>query len=201
MNPSQELALIVSQQAGPSHVVASPRQPSTRIVSRPRPVSTPIQDMQLESNYPHKFFPIFLGDCSSRHGPQFEVESHRSKLSLFRESPYSKPRSADDLRFWTEEQQILYTKVFCQKDMLFHHRYLDLRSLSSATCFENIMDSINSQNLISLFALRSTLTSKLIKKFYATLYVSGEANDTSTWILEWMIQGPFACPRKRSWKS
>lgn len=51
------------------------------------------------------------------------------------------------------------------------------------------MDTINSQNLVNLFALRSTFNSELIKQFYATLYVSGEANDTSTWILEWMIQG------------
>src|SRR4051812_28968791 len=37
--------------------------------------------------------------------------------------------------------------------------------------------------------LRHTLNFELTKKFYATLYVSGESNDPNTWILEWMIQG------------
>ena len=73
--------------------------------------------------------------------------------------------------------------------MLIHLRYLDLQSLSSVSCFENIVDTISSQNLIGLFALQSTFNSELIKQFYATLYVSGKANDSSTWILEWMIQG------------
>ena len=73
--------------------------------------------------------------------------------------------------------------------MLFHHRYMDLRSLSTASCFHNIVETINSHNLVNLFALCATFNSELIKQFYATLYVSGEANDTSTWILEWMIQG------------
>lgn len=185
LNLSQELALTAAKEAGPSNAAPSPRQPRTRTVSR----SIPVQDTQLNSNYPRETFPIFLGASSSRHGPLFDVERHRSKLSFFGESPYSKQRTADDLHFWTTEQQILYTKVFCQKDMLFHHRYLDLRSLSSATCFQNIVDTISSQNLVSLFALRSTFNSELIKQFYATLYVSGKANDTNTWILEWMIQG------------
>ena len=66
-----------------------------------------------------------LGD-DPRHGPLFDEELHQSKLSFFGESPYSKPRTADGLRFWTEEQQILYTKVYCKKNMLFSHRSIDL---------------------------------------------------------------------------
>ena len=117
------------------------------------------------------------------------MERHRSKLAFFGVSPYDQPRTADDLRFWTAEQQVLYTKVYCQKDSLFHHKYLDMRSLSSATCFENIVDTIQSQNLLGLFASEATFNSELIKQFYATLYVSGEAKDAATWTLEWMIQG------------
>ena len=64
-----------------------------------------------------------------------------------------------------------------------------MRSLSSASCFENIVDTIESQNLLGLFASDATLNSELIKQFYATLYVSGEAKDAATWTLEWMIQG------------
>src|SRR3954466_3777705 len=64
-----------------------------------------------------------------------------------------------------------------------------MRSLSSATCFQNIMETIEAQNLTGLFAMETPFNSELIKQFYATLYVSGNPDDTATWILEWMIQG------------
>ena len=68
-----------------------------------------------------------------------------------------------------------------------------MRSLSTATCFQNIVNTIDSQNLVGLFALSTPFNSELIKQFYATLYVSGDANDSSTWILEWMTQGQVFC--------
>src|ERR1041384_7609998 len=37
--------------------------------------------------------------------------------------------------------------------------------------------------------METPFNSKLIKQFYATLYVSGNPDDTGTWLLEWMIQG------------
>src|SRR3954469_11295451 len=83
----------------------------------------------------------------------------------------------------------LYTKLYCQKGVLFRHKYLDLQSLSSATCFQNIVETIEAKNLIGLFAMETPFNSELIKQFYATLYVSGNPDDTKTWILEWMIQG------------
>ena len=64
-----------------------------------------------------------------------------------------------------------------------------MRSLSTATCFQNVLETIENQNLTRLFALSTPFNSELIKQFYATLYVSGEANDPSSWTLEWMIQG------------
>src|SRR3954471_23982394 len=64
-----------------------------------------------------------------------------------------------------------------------------MRSLSTATCFQNITETIKHQNLTRLFSLSTPFNSELIKQFYATLYVSGDANVPSTWILEWMIQG------------
>src|SRR3954468_9563352 len=64
-----------------------------------------------------------------------------------------------------------------------------MRSISTATCFQNITETIESQNLTRLFALSTPFNSELIKQFYATLYISGDANEPHTWILEWMIQG------------
>lgn len=93
MNPSQELALTRAQEVGPSQIIPSPRLPRVRSASR----LVPIQDTQLESNYPRETFPIFLGASSSRHGPQFDVELYRSKLRFFGTSPYSSPHSTDDL--------------------------------------------------------------------------------------------------------
>src|SRR3954469_5740012 len=39
-----------------------------------------------------------------------------------------------------------------------------------------------------MFAMETPFNSELVKQFYATLYVSGNPDDTSSWILEWMIQ-------------
>src|ERR1041384_5195837 len=51
------------------------------------------------------------------------------------------------------------------------------------------METIEAHNLNGLFAMETPFNSELIKQFYATLYVSGNPDDTSTWLLEWMIQG------------
>src|SRR3954469_17988349 len=64
-----------------------------------------------------------------------------------------------------------------------------MRSISSSTCFQNIMETIEAQNLTGLFAKETPFNSELIKQFCATLYVSGNPDDTTTWLLEWMIQG------------
>ena len=51
------------------------------------------------------------------------------------------------------------------------------------------METIEAHNLTGLFPMETPFNSELIKQFYATLYVSGDPNDTNSWILEWMIQG------------
>ena len=44
-------------------------------------------------------------------------------------------------------------------------------------------------NLHKLFAMKNSYNQELAKQFYATLYISGERNDTSSWKFEFMIQG------------
>src|SRR3954466_884051 len=113
-------------------MVAAREADQPQLARRPASHCTPAQDTHLDSNYPRETFPIFLGaGTSSRHGPEFDVKVHRQKLRFFATSPYALPKTADDLRFWTAEQQILYTKLYCQKGVLFRHKYLDMRSLSS----------------------------------------------------------------------
>ena len=111
-------------------------------------------------------FPIYTG--AVRHGPEFDLEVHRQKLRFFATSPYALDRTANDLRFWSAKQQVLYTKLYFQRGVLFRHKYLYLRSLSSATCFQNIVETIEAQNLTGLFAKETPFNSELIKQFYAT---------------------------------
>ena len=82
MNHSQELALQAAQQAGPSRPVLS-FMPSPVAVRRTNRPCIPAQETDLEMNYPRETFPIFKGSSSSRHGPEFNMERHRSKLAFF----------------------------------------------------------------------------------------------------------------------
>ena len=101
INPSQELSILATREAGVPHISPAPRVQARRHM--------PIQDTQLDSLYPRETFPIYTGEV--RHGPEFDLEVHRQKLRFFATSPYSSARTMDDLRFWTAEQQILYTKL------------------------------------------------------------------------------------------
>ena len=67
INPSQELAIVATREAGVPHISLAPRMQARR--------HRPIQDTQLDSLYPRETFPIYTG--AVRHGPEFDLEVHR----------------------------------------------------------------------------------------------------------------------------
>ena len=64
-----------------------------------------------------------------------------------------------------------------------------MHTLYGADCFENVTATMDDLNLHKLFAMENSYNQELAKQLYVTLYISGERNDTSTWMLELMIQG------------
>jgi hypothetical protein len=43
--------------------------------------------------------------------------------------------------------------------------------------------------LASVFAFEHPWNREIILQFYETLYISGDASDSSKWIMEWMTEG------------
>ena len=71
-------------------------------------------------------------------------------------------------------------------------KYLNFQATHIATCFQNVLETIESHHMESLLALTTPFNFELVKQFYSTLYISGKRDDITTWVLEWMIQGePF----------
>ena len=62
-------------------------------------------------------------------------------------------------------------------------------SVYSTSCFENIAETIDDLHAHKMFALDCGYNPELIKQFYATLYVTGDPQNTKTWKFDYMIQG------------
>ena len=71
----------------------------------------------------------------------------------------------------------------------YEHQYLNFQATRTANCFQNVLKTIESHHMETLLALTNPFNFELVKQFYATLYISGERDVISSWVLAWMIQG------------
>ena len=87
------------------------------------------------------------------------------------------------------EQAIYYCRILCFKDRIFEHNILDFFvELEVLPCFHRIIDQLDQLHLKRFLRFNHGWNREIILQFYATLYVSGNLNDCSTWIFEWMTE-------------
>src|SRR4051812_40701210 len=127
-------------------------------------------DELLHSAHPREMLPLFRPDVP-RGGPLFNPREH--KQLFFSVNPYEKPRDSFLVRFWTQEQAIYYARVLLNKERIYQHLYMDMPSLYSTTCFQNMTETIDELHAQHMFVLKSRYNSEPIKQFYSMLYVSG----------------------------
>ena len=143
-------------------------------------------DELLDSHHPREMLPLFTNDMP-RGGPVFDAAVHKPKF--FSVSPYTQPKDSFLLHFWTQEQAIYYTRMLFNQDVIFKHQYLDIPSLYSTDCFQNITEAIDRFHAHRMFSTKAAFNPELIKQFFASLYVTGDQNRPETWNFSYMIQG------------
>jgi hypothetical protein len=143
-----------------------------------------INEEELRKN-PQESFPLFSAEYGPN-GPAFNEQLHSSKLAFFGVSPYEGERTSLSPRFWTEEQAIYYARILFGKHRIFNHKMLNFAKLEEMPYFHNTLHHIEHALIKGFMRFNHGWNKEVILQFYATLYITGEIGNTSTWTLEWM---------------
>jgi hypothetical protein len=153
------------------------------------PASDDVQPMEIsdEENrkIPQESFPLFPAEYGPN-GPAFNEQLHVSKLAFFGTSPYIGERTSLSPRFWTKEQAVYYARILFGKNRIFNHKILNFAELEEMPRFLHSIEHIEHALLKGFMRFNHGWNREIILQFYATLYISGELGNTSSWTLEWM---------------
>ena len=100
-----------------------------------------------------------------------------------RDNPYDKPRIRH-LKFWTRTQLNYYASVLCGRNKIFQHRHIPHAELEEIPCFAPVLNVLYEAGLLPMCSDISDWNSELILQFYATLHISGNADDINTWVFD-----------------
>ncbi|KAI5009790.1 hypothetical protein ZWY2020_011927 [Hordeum vulgare] len=141
-------------------------------------VSSPIPQQNLK--------PVQRQPFSKR--PKFQKEDFfEERMCFIGENPYDKPQMRH-LKFWTRTQMNYYSSVLCGRNKIFQHRHIPHVELEAIPCLEPVLSVLHDAGLLPMCLDISDWNSELILQFYATLHISGNADDINTWVFDWMSQ-------------
>ncbi|KAI5015695.1 hypothetical protein ZWY2020_057085 [Hordeum vulgare] len=147
--------------------------PETAIV-----VSPPIPQQNLK--------PVQRQPFSKR--PKFQKENFfEERMYFIGENPYDKPQMRH-MMFWTRTQMNYYTSVLYGRNKIFQHRHIPHVELEAIPCLEPVLSVLHDAGLLPMCSDISNWNSEVILQFYATLHISGNPEDISTWVFDWMTQ-------------
>lgn len=86
------------------------------------------------------------------------------------------------------QQQIYYSQVLLDKKRLFPHKCIDLVEMQLLKCFEPVLNTFNSMGLMNVVNFHQDWNEELVLQFYATLFIFVDPKDSTTWVLDWMMQ-------------
>ncbi|KAI4984013.1 hypothetical protein ZWY2020_040866 [Hordeum vulgare] len=120
--------------------------------------------------------------------PKFQKENFfEERMYFIGENPYDKPQMRH-LKFWTRTQMNYYASVLCGRNKVFQYRHIPHDELEEIPCMEPVLRVLHDAGLLPMCSDISDWNSELILQFYATLHISGNADDINTWVFDWMTQ-------------
>ncbi|CAL4898210.1 unnamed protein product [Urochloa decumbens] len=143
----------------------------------------------LEENELPPVAPVRLHDpVNYMRAPSDELKRIRSR------NHYEGHRTATDRRFWSIEQQDLYTSIYSTAK-LFDMKWTDWEHIDSIEQFACVREQCANLGLEQIMSYRCDWDSELIRQFYATVHISADKSS-----LTWMADGRRITTNKRAWE-
>nr|CAB3446207.1 unnamed protein product [Digitaria exilis] len=120
--------------------------------------------------------------------PSDELKRLRSR------NHYEGPRTATDMRFWSIEQQDLYSSIY-SKAKLFAMRWIDWGHIDRMDQSACVREQCAHLGLEMIMSYRCDWNSELIKQFYSTVHISDDKSS-----MTWMADGRRITTNKRAWE-
>ncbi|PAN21620.1 hypothetical protein PAHAL_3G480400 [Panicum hallii] len=120
--------------------------------------------------------------------PSDELKRLRSR------NHYEGRRTATDRRFWSIEQQDLYTSIY-SRAKLFDMKWIDWEHIDSIDQFACVREQCAHLGLEQIMSYRCDWNSELIRQFYSTVHISADKSS-----MTWMADGRRVTTNKRAWE-
>src|SRR3954466_15996119 len=119
---------------------------------------------------------------------KFKAEDfYAEHLSFTEYNPYDSARIRKR-RFWTASQANFYSSVLFNKDKVFDHAHIPHVDMESMPCFTPVLSVLHDAGLLNFCTDICDWNEELILQFYATLHITGNAEDVNSWVLDWMTK-------------
>ncbi|KAG2630403.1 hypothetical protein PVAP13_3KG487100 [Panicum virgatum] len=120
--------------------------------------------------------------------PSDELKRLRSR------NHYEGHRTATDRRFWSIEQQDLYTSIY-SKAKLFGMKWIDWEHIDSIDQFACVREQCAHLGLEQIMSYCCDWNSELIRQFYSTVHISADKSS-----MTWMADGRRITTNKKAWE-
>ena len=120
--------------------------------------------------------------------PSDELKRLRSR------NHYEGHRTATDRRFWSIEQQDLYTSIY-SKAKLFDMKWIDWKHIDSIDQFACVRERCAHLGLEQIMSYHCDWDSELIRQFYSTVHISADKSS-----MTWMADGRRITTNKKAWE-
>ncbi|KAG0521484.1 hypothetical protein BDA96_08G164700 [Sorghum bicolor] len=107
---------------------------------------------------------------------------------------YEGQRTATDRRFWSIEQQDLYSSIY-KSAKIFEMKWIDWEHIRSVDQFAGIRERCAFLGLEQIMGYRCAWDTELIRQFYSTVHISTDKSS-----ITWMTNGRKITTNKRAWE-
>ncbi len=119
---------------------------------------------------------------------KFNAENFFHEHVFFTEyNPYDTARIRRK-RFWTASQANFYSSLLFGKNKIFYHEHIPHIDMESLPCFTPVFSVLHDAGLLGFCTDICDWNEELILQFYATLHITGNAEDVNSWVLDWMTE-------------